>query len=148
MRVEVLSGTRFRDIETSAIYNLYGIDACEATQVALMGRQPWDCGTVARAWLILATLNKWVACTPIRKDAEIYVARCSTSDYPDLAAEMLKVGYAVQLPAEVDRKIPGYLSIELSAKNAYRGLWASQFQMPWDYRANPLPNAATAAPVP
>jgi len=141
MRVRVMTSTTFHDILSGATFRLYGIDACDPNQTARMGQQPWACGTVATAWLTLATLNKWIACTPIRSEAEIIIARCATSEYADVAAEMLRAGYAVRLPEPPDRQISEYEKIEDAARKAYRGLWASQFQMPWDYRANPIDEA-------
>lgn len=134
MRVEVLSGTSFADVETRQVYRLYGIDACDPTQTATLGRQTWPCGTVATAWLVSSTLNKWVACTTIRSQDAVRVARCATGESSDLAAEMLKTGHAVTLPGADDRLIAGYAQLEKDARTAYRGLWASSFQMPWRFR--------------
>ena len=74
MRVEVVDGVRLRDIETGQVYRLFGIDACAPAQTAMLGRQPWPCGTVAIAWLVNATLNKWLTCAPIREQAGEQVA--------------------------------------------------------------------------
>ena len=136
MRVQILSATSFMDIATNVTYRLYGIDACELTQTAILTRQVWPCGVVATAWMVSATLNKWVACTPIRQDDKVQVARCATGEYPDMAAEMLKAGLAVSLPNPQDQYIKSYAEIETAAKTAYRGVWGSQFQMPWAYRAS------------
>lgn len=134
MRVEILTSTSFLDVETRQVYRLYGVDACDARQTATLGKQTWPCGTVATAWLVTATLNKWVACTTIRQQDETRIARCATGELPDLAAEMLKIGYAITLPAADDRLIPTYAQHEKDARAAYRGLWASSFQMPWVFR--------------
>lgn len=134
MRVVVLTPTTFQDVETGQIYRLYGIDACEAGQTATLGKQTWPCGVVATAWLVTATLNKWVVCAPVRTDGVVIVGRCATGDKPDIAADMLKAGLAVTLPADPDRLIPAYAELEREARKAYRGLWASSFQMPWLFR--------------
>lgn len=134
MRVEVLSATSFVDIESRQLYRLYGMDACDARQTATLGKQTWPCGIVAMAWLVTATLNKWVACTTIREQDDTRIARCATGDLSDIAAEMLKIGYAITLPAADDRLIAAYSQHEKDARNAYRGLWASSFQMPWIFR--------------
>lgn len=137
MRVEVLTATSFVDVESRQLYRLYGIDACDLNQKATLGKQTWPCGIVATAWLVGATLNKWVACTPIRQGDGATVARCASSEIPDLAAEMVKLGYAVTLPAPEDRLIAAYPQLEKDARAAYRGLWASSFQMPWIFRQKP-----------
>jgi endonuclease YncB( thermonuclease family) len=134
MRVEVLSGTSFADVESRQVYRLYGVDACDPTQTATLGRQTWPCGIVATAWLVTATLNKWVACTTIRNRDAVRVARCATGESPDLAAEMLKAGHAVTLPGADDRLIAGYTQLEKDARATYRGIWGSSFQMPWRFR--------------
>lgn len=136
LRVEVLDGTRFRDIERQDVYRLYGIDTCAPGQTAHLGRQPWPCGTVAAAWLVAATLNKWVACNILRDDQGEHLARCASADHADIGGEMIRDGIAMTLPpTEQDPAIRAYLSAERDARKAYRGIWASTFQMPWEYRA-------------
>ena len=144
LRVEVLDGTSFREIETGAIYKLYGIDTCAPLQRATLGRQPWPCGTMATAWLVTATLNKWVACNTIVESDRVNFARCASSQHPDLAADMVRDGVAVTVPASPQQPvIRAYAALEQDARKAYRGIWASSFQMPWEFRA-----AATASPKP
>ncbi|MGN6097929.1 MAG: thermonuclease family protein [Bosea sp. (in: a-proteobacteria)] len=136
LRVEVIDGVRFRDIETGTVYRLFGIDACAPAQTAMLGRQPWPCGTAAAAWLVNATLNKWLTCAPIREDASEQVVRCATASYHDLSAAMLKEGLAVVAPAvDGDPVIRSYAAAEAQSRKAFRGLWSSAFQMPWDWRA-------------
>jgi hypothetical protein len=40
MRVEVIDGVTFRDIETGLAFRLFGVDACQRDQIANLGRQP------------------------------------------------------------------------------------------------------------
>jgi len=137
LRVEVLDGTRFRDIETQAIYRLYGVDACAPGQTARLGRQPWPCGTMAAAWLVSATLDKWLACNILRDDRGEHLARCASPDHPDISASMIRDGVAVTAPTtDRDPAIRAYVSAERDARRAHRGIWASTFQMPWEYRAS------------
>jgi endonuclease YncB( thermonuclease family) len=141
MRVEVVTSTTFRDVETRQLYRLYGVDACDPNQTATLGKQTWPCGVVATAWLVNVTLNRWVACTPIRQSETLKFGRCATGEIPDLAAEMLKLGHAIALPSPEDRLIPTYAQLEKEARAAYRGIWASSFQMPWTFRHQAsLPN--------
>ncbi|MBY3060398.1 nuclease [Rhizobium leguminosarum] len=145
LRVEVVDGTRFRDIETKAVFRLYGIDACAADQNATLGRQPWPCGTMVRAWLVTATLNTWVACSVLRDEPGERLARCATAGHRDLAADMLREGVAVLAPAaDGEPEIREYIAAEQQARKAYRGLWSSTFQMPWDWRAANQPAADAA----
>lgn len=136
VRVEVLDGRRFRDVETGAVYRLYGIDTCAPGQTARLGRQAWPCGAVATAWLVGATLNRWLSCAAVREEAGEHLARCASAAHPDLAASMIRDGVAVTLPAVgSDPAIRAYGVAEREARKAYRGLWASTFQMPWEFRA-------------
>jgi endonuclease YncB( thermonuclease family) len=136
LRVEVIDGTRFRDIETHAVYRLYGIDTCAPDQTAHLGRQPWPCGTMATAWLVTATLNVWLACRTLRDNAGEHLVRCASAGHPDIAADMLRQGIAVaRMSSPDDPGIRAYALAEQDARKAYRGLWSSTFQMPWDWRA-------------
>lgn len=148
LRVEVLDGTRFREIETGAVYRLYGIATCVPGQDARLGRQPWPCGTMATAWLVAATLGKWLSCATIRDEDGEHLVRCAAADHPDLAAAMIHEGIAVTLPStEADAGIRAYAVAEREARKAYRGLWASSFEMPWDYRARLAHSAGAVAPA-
>lgn len=153
MRVEVIDGRSFRDIESDAVYRLWGIDVCGADQTALLGRQPWPCGTMARAWLVTATLGKWVSCNVLDTTRGVSSVRCSSSNFPDLALAMLREGQAVTLPQDREPKqVKAYLAAQESARKAFRGLWGSAYDMPWVHRAKSVPAVAitpdsVAAPV-
>ncbi len=137
LRVEVIDGTRFRDIETHEAYRLYGIDTCAPDQSARLGRQAWPCGTMATAWLVTATLNTWLACATLRDEASEHLVRCASAGHPDIAADMVREGVAVTVPAtQDDPAIRSYAQVEQDARKAYRGLWSSTFQMPWEWRAS------------
>jgi endonuclease YncB( thermonuclease family) len=144
LRVEVLDGVRFRDIETHTVYRLYGVDTCIPGQRASLSRQPWPCGAVAVAWLVKATLNRWVACNTLRQEGDERLARCSSADHADIAADMLREGIAVAPPlSEGDPTIRAYVAAEAEARKGYRGIWASSFEMPWDFRAHAAASGAT-----
>ena len=148
MRVTVIDATTFKDIETGAIYRLYGIDACAKNQQAELGRQSWPCGVVAISWLVSATLGKWTACNIIEQSGGTKIARCATAEHPDLAADMLRDGDAVTVPDKNGQKIHAYTDAEESARKSYRGLWSSRFEFPVDYRKNNPPTGAAAPPTP
>jgi endonuclease YncB( thermonuclease family) len=146
LRVEVVDGIHFRDIETHQAYRLYGIDTCAPGQSARLGRQSWPCGTMATAWLVTATLNAWLACTTLRDDAGEHLVRCASAGHPDVAADMVRDGVAVATPPTPDDPgVRGYALAEQDARKAYRGLWSSTFQMPWDWRASRQPDGRTVA---
>lgn len=134
MRVSVLDGRTFRDTASGATYRLYGIETCEAGQVAELGPQRWPCDVVPVAWLVAATLNKWVACNVVVETDGIRHARCASNDYPDMGQELLRTGAAVVDAAQSGPLIDLYRSAEAEAKRSSRGLWGSTFEMPWAYR--------------
>lgn len=134
MRVEVVDATSFRDIESGATYRLYGVDSCLPTQSANLARQSWPCGVVAIAWLTNATLGKWVSCNIVRESSGQRLSRCSSSEHQDLAADMLKEGYAVVLPAAEGQEVRAYGALQDQARKQYKGFWSSQFTMPWELR--------------
>ena len=125
LRVEVLDGLRLRDIETGTVYRLYGIATCAADQRALLGRQPWPCGTMATAWLVTATLTRWIACRVIRDDGEERLARCASAEHRDLAADLLHDGLAVvESMTAQDPAVRAYATAEHDARLGHRGLWS------------------------
>lgn len=134
MRVSVLDGRSFRDEASGTTYRLYGIDTCEPGQVAELGPQRWHCEVGAKAWLVAATLNKWVACNTVIEKDGARLARCAGNDVPDLGAELLRQGAAMVDAAESGPLIDLYKTTEVEAKRAARGLWSSKFEMPWAFR--------------
>lgn len=134
MRVSVLDGRSFRDEASQSTYRLYGIETCEPGQVAELGPQRWPCAIVPMAWLVAATLNKWVACNIVTEKEGIRNARCASNDFPDMALELLRSGAAVVDVAESGPLIELYKMSEAEAKRAGRGLWGSKFEMPWAFR--------------
>lgn len=134
MRVSVLDGRSFRDVGTGATYRLYGIETCEPGQFAELGPQRWPCDVVPTAWLVAATLNKWVACNVVMGKDGVRQARCASNDFPDMGLELLRTGAAVVDAAETGPLIDLYRSAEAEAKRSSRGLWGSTFEMPWAFR--------------
>lgn len=134
MRVSVLDGRSFRDVGTGASYRLYGIETCESGQFAELGPQRWPCDVVPVAWLVAATLNKWVACNVVVEKDGVRQARCASNDFPDIGLELLRIGAAVVDVAESGPLIDLYRNAEAEAKRSARGLWGSTFEMPWAYR--------------
>jgi endonuclease YncB( thermonuclease family) len=134
MRVSVLDGRSFRDVGTGASYRLYGIETCEPGQFAELGPQLWPCHVVPVAWLVAATLNKWVACNVIAEKNGFRYARCASNEFPDMGLELLRIGTAVVDVAESGPLIDLYRNAEAEAKRSARGLWGSTFEMPWAYR--------------
>jgi endonuclease YncB( thermonuclease family) len=78
-----------------------------------------------------------VACNTLRQENGEHLARCASADHADIAADMVREGIAVAAPpTPQDPAIRAYATAEREARKAYRGLWASSFQMPWEFRAS------------
>jgi endonuclease YncB( thermonuclease family) len=133
---------------------LWGIDAPEGAQTCERGGETYRCGQDAAnaldGWLRSGT----VYCTP-QDSSDRYgriVARCSaqiaveylTNTIPDLSAEMVRRGHAVDYVAYSGG---AFAAEEAEARQAGRGLWAGAFTPPseWRRRQRPAP-AAQAAP--
>jgi endonuclease YncB( thermonuclease family) len=114
----VVAGTEIR---------LFGIDAPELYQTCTRAGEAWRCGAEAARTLRTAIGGREVACRPREHDRfGRTVAVCHAGEL-DLAAAMIKGGYAVSYGAyEVD---------EREARDARRGIWASKFDPPGVWRA-------------
>lgn len=126
----------------------FGIDAPESAQWCYHIRTeqaitvPWRCGIYAKEALSRKTIGQPVSCTV--KDIDTYkraVSVCSVGT-TDLNAWMVENGYAV---AYVQYS-GNYMDNEARARNASRGIWASQFLAPWDYRKSIKSTATQAKP--
>ncbi len=106
---------------------LYGIDAVELNQSCMRSGRVWNCGGDAAQALRLAIASRPVTCRP--KERDRYgrtIARCQAGGL-DLAAAMIKGGFAVSFGA--------YEADEREARDARRGIWSSQFEPPGAWRA-------------
>jgi endonuclease YncB( thermonuclease family) len=110
---------------------LHGIDAPETRQECT-GRdgEPYRCGEAATA-----ALRTLIGSEPVRCEGDTYdrykrlIATCYSGSI-DLNAELVRLGWALAY-----RKYSkDYVSAELEAHDAKRGMWAGEFEPPWDWR--------------
>ena len=131
-----IDGTRIR---------LHGIDAPEASQQCQKGGQSYQCGQQATLALDGIINQSNVTCNI--NDIDHYgrfVAVCFLGK-TDLNGWLVSQGYAVAYL----KYSPDYADAEASAKTAKRGVWASEFLMPWEWRKkNRSINASTIKPEP
>jgi endonuclease YncB( thermonuclease family) len=109
---------------------LFGIDAPEYRQTCQVNASPWACGADAAAALRMAVHGKQLTC--IARDRDVYgrtVASCLAAGQ-DVGAAMVNQGLAVVL----DNGRADYAAVEDQAKRAQRGIWASEFVTPAEYR--------------
>lgn len=109
---------------------LHGIDAPESSQICTRDGRPWKCGQEAANKLAEKIGKQTVTCAS--KDKDKYgriVAVCSASA-TDLNGWLVSEGAAVAY-----RKYSqDYIGQETTAKGSRKGIWDSEFEMPWDWR--------------
>lgn len=124
---------------------LWGIDAPEHDQTCVLAQAPYPCGRIAAKALSDLVRGKDVRCAKV--DIDRYgrtVARCFV-DGQDLGAEMVRRGLALDY-----RRFSGgfYSAAEAAARRERRGLWASTFERPSDWRRKHPRGKAGARPNP
>ncbi len=105
---------------------LKGIDAPEGRQTCTRDGRPWACGDAARDELRRLIGNAPVLCRGVERDVHGRVLAYCTAGGRDLNAGMVASGMALAYG--------GYNREEAQARSAKRGLWASQFEAPRDWR--------------
>lgn len=105
---------------------LIGVDAPEGQQYCTRSGQRWACGTAAARALRQKLSGRTVTCTSVELDQfERALARCEV-DGEDLNAWLVRNGWAVSFGS--------YFAEERKAKEEKLGIWASEFQIPQDWR--------------
>lgn len=110
---------------------LYAIDAPEAAQICQRSGQEWACGTDATKALEAEIGSLDVSCEEQDIDRYDRVVGICHAGSRNLNAWMVRNGWAVAY-----RQYGGdlYAPDEIVARVAQRGLWGSDFVMPWDWR--------------
>ena len=109
---------------------LDGIDVLELGQKCIgAGNIEWDCGLRAKRVLAEKIGDGLVSCRQLQIDAYGRPsATCAASNGEDLAAAMVRLGYALACGQR-------YLEAEKAARVAGTGMWSGSFQTPWEWRA-------------
>lgn len=105
---------------------LNGIDAPERRQTCGAAA----CGETARAWLARLIEGKLVICEGSTRDKYRRLVAVCRVDGADLGQAIVKAGWAVAYR----RYSAAYVPAEQDAQRARRGLWASGFDLPADWR--------------
>lgn len=126
---EVIDGDTI-DVTGSRV-RLYGIDAPEAAQTCQRDGRTWVCGMIAKNSLVSLIAGRQVKCE--EQDIDRYERRVATcwAEEENINAWMVENGWAVAY-----RQYGGaiYDQEEAVARAARRGIWSSEFVMPWDWR--------------
>lgn len=119
---------------------LWGIDAPESRQSCERGGEAYRCGQEAANSLAEMIGDQPVSCQPVGRPDRYrrIVARCAqlVADshgmvVVDVNAWMVRRGYAVEFPRYSDGR---YATGQAEAQAAGAGIWAGEFQMPWEWR--------------
>ncbi len=125
-------------------YLLDGIDAPESGQLCTLdglpspkrssgfaqAGEPWSCGRDAADALAGRIGRRPVECRELGRDrSNRVVARCTVAG-EDLGAWLLTNGWAVARHLHSYE----YSRAEQHAKSARRGIWAGEFELPWEWR--------------
>ncbi|MFO0990282.1 MAG: thermonuclease family protein [Alphaproteobacteria bacterium] len=106
---------------------LFGIDAPELRQTCTRAGRTWSCGAEAAQALRRMVAGRELVCHPRERDRyDRTIATCRAGEL-DVSAAMVRGGYAVAYGA--------YETDEREAREARRGLWAGEFDMPAAWRA-------------
>lgn len=134
-----LSGTaRIVDGDTLEIagqkVRLLGLDAPEGKQVCQRDGRPWRCGDASADVLRDIVAGRGVRCDVRGRDRwGRSLAVCSAGN-ADLAREMVRRGMAVVYYPKRGVRGPTYDAEQAEAEAAQRGLWATTFIPPADWR--------------
>ena len=109
---------------------LHGIDAPEMRQSCRLDGNPWRCGRDAASALAGKIASRAVTCQDRGTDSyRRIVAKCAVAGV-DLGEWMVANGWAVAYYIySYD-----YTRAEQQAKSARRGIWASEFDLPSEWR--------------
>jgi endonuclease YncB( thermonuclease family) len=110
---------------------LYGIDAPELAQSCRVMIFAWGCGIESQKMLNALIAEREVTCVEVaRERGGLPLALCRTESV-QLNETMVRIGMAVAAPSEPRR----FASEEALAEREGVGVWRSNFEMPWEWRA-------------
>ena len=111
-------------------YRFHGIDAPEMSQICKIQNKNIKCGLLSKKKLLQKINNNKVDCK--KKAVDRYkriVAECFVNNQ-SLSSYLVKNGYAFAYKKYSKQ----FVEDEMFAKKNRLGLWAMEFQYPWDYR--------------
>ncbi len=109
---------------------LHGIDAPESKQLCRRDGEPWRCGKDATSALKAFLGSRPVSCEELDRDRYRRVVAKCVVDGVDIGEWMVSQGWAVAYYLYSYE----YSRAEQRAKTARRGIWAGEFEKPWEWR--------------
>jgi len=111
-------------------YRFHGIDAPEMSQICKQNNKGIKCGVLSKVKLVEKINNQKVNCKKITTDRyKRIVAECFVNN-ESLSSFLVKNGYAFAYR----RYSKQFVEDENFARKNKLGLWAMEFQYPWDFR--------------
>ncbi len=110
---------------------LYGIVAPDLGQTCWYQDKEFPCGHSARRNLWLNVKDQRLTCREKSVVDGVVVALCFDAKGRDVAGGLVRSGWALALPKQVEV----YIKAEAEAKRQKLGLWNFRFTKPWDWRA-------------
>ncbi len=119
----------------------HGIDAPENRQLCFIDGKRWQCGKDAANALADKIARRPVTCEDLGRDRyKRIVARCIVAG-EDMGAWMVANGLALAYR----RYSLDYVDKEVAAQATQRGIWASEFVKPWEWRKRQKTKATDTA---
>ncbi len=109
-----------------------GVDAPEPKQICQRGGKPWRCGEKAREALAAKINGRRLVCVETKRDRKAWVSATCSLDREDIGEWLLLNGWATAVYLYSYE----YSRAEAAAKAERRGIWDSEFEMPWKWRRN------------
>lgn len=110
---------------------LFGIDSPEIAQSCRVMIFAWGCGEDAQKMLSALIAERTVTCTVMSRDVVgMPVALCETESVR-LNETMVRIGMALASPSEPRT----FAAEEAAAAREGVGVWRSNFEKPWEWRA-------------
>jgi endonuclease YncB( thermonuclease family) len=118
---------------------LFGIDSPESAQLCQAGQKPYRCGQQAALALADRIGERTVRCQERDKGRYGRVVAVCYVGSEDLDRWMVEQGWAIAMVeqgwAMAFRKYSlDYVDAEDDAREAGRGIWQGEFEMPWEWR--------------
>ncbi len=111
---------------------LYGIDAPELGQTCWYRNEEFPCGHYAKRNLGINVKDQRLTCREkSAADGGVVVALCVDAKGRDVAGDLVRGGWALALPKQVEV----YITAVAEAKRQKLGLWNFDFTKPSDWRA-------------
>jgi endonuclease YncB( thermonuclease family) len=150
-RTSVIDGRTLWFPTSGKMVRLASIDTCELPQWSYDRRRhadslipkPVPCGPLAKAWLKRTIGSAQVTCVVPTHDADrALLGRCSVHGR-DLAAEMLRVGWALAIPTAPAE----YVRWQSYAMSARHGMWGTYVLNMPEWRAKAVDRTLSRRPI-